>query len=57
MKKCSTSPEEIVSKKAFFETRGYSYELVEKILRLDRQYKAIMNSMEDTHHLVARSRG
>jgi hypothetical protein len=43
-------------KKEYFEKYWYRWEDVEKILRLNRKYKSMVNAQEDEHHLIAQAR-
>lgn len=43
-------------RKEYFEKYGYRWEDVEKILRLNRNYKAMVNAQEDEHHILSRAR-
>lgn len=45
-----------ISRKDFFESKWYDWGEVEKILRVNRTYKAMINSQVDEHHLIAVSK-
>ena len=46
----------LMSRRQFFESKGYEWEWVQRILDIHRIYKWAVNNVIDTHHLVARIR-